>query len=287
MTSSNEYPVFVPVADHHTAAIVTLPDGDPRGVVLFTTGGGGALRSQRFRLWTRAARGLAERGIASVRMEYPGVGDSTGTHRLGLGWSKLPVDDVIALAGFATAVTGTDQLGLCGNCAGARASIRAAESLPTCRSLVLFWLKPLASADRATQKRLRLAVRVLRHAPAPIKRAIARTYWTREARAGHGAGVADTLRMAAEGRDLLLIDTDSALAGQLPDVMSDLKRTSDGHRIELRRVESTSMQAFESISEQEVALESVIEWFDASFPRGGSAGDGPIPSTTSASAGSR
>ena len=45
--------------------------------MVFTTGGGGTLRSQRFRLWTRAARALADIGIASVRMEFAGIGDST------------------------------------------------------------------------------------------------------------------------------------------------------------------------------------------------------------------
>ncbi len=267
MKTFNEYPVFVPVGDHHIAAIVTIPDSDPRGVVVFTTGGGGALRSQRFRLWTKAARGLAERGVASVRMEYPGVGDSTGTHRVGLGWMKLPIDDVIAVAEFATSVTGTEHLGLCGNCAGARASIRAVGSLPACRSLALLWLKPLASTDRATQQRLRSIVRMLRRAPAPIKRLMAKAYWARQARAGHGEGVADTLRAAADGRDLLLIETQSALAGQIPSVMDELRSSSNGNRIELRRFESTSMQAFESLSEQAVALETVIEWFDESFSK--------------------
>jgi alpha/beta superfamily hydrolase len=286
MKAFREFPVFVPVADHHIAAIVTVPEADPRGVVVFTTGGGGALRSQRFRLWTKAARGLAERGVASVRMEYPGVGDSTGTHRVGLGWMKLPIDDVIAVAEFATSVTGTDRLGLCGNCAGARASIRAVESLPGCRSLALFWLKPLASTDRSTQQRLRSVVRMLRRAPAPLKRLLAKAYWARQARAGHGAGVADTLRAAAAGRDLLLIETQSALAGQIPSVMDELRSSSNGNRIELRRFESTSMQAFESLSEQEVALETVIRWFDLSFSERPSGHERTPETTSPASTGS-
>jgi alpha/beta superfamily hydrolase len=267
MKSFKEYPVFVPVGDHHTAAIVTIPESDPRGVVVFTTGGGGALRSQRFRLWTRAARGLAEQGVASVRMEYPGVGDSTGTHRTGLAWEKLPVEDVVAVAEFAMSVVGTDNLGLCGNCAGARASIRAADSLPTCRSLALFWLKPLTSTDRSTQKGLRPVVRVLRRAPGPIKRVLAKTYWKRQSR-GIGVGVADTLRKAAVGRDLLLIETQSALAGQIPAVMEELQASANGNRIQLRRFESTSMQAFQSLSEQEITVSAVIEWFDGSFTQG-------------------
>jgi alpha/beta superfamily hydrolase len=265
MSRFHEYPVFVPVGDHQTAAIVTVPEGNPRGVVVFTTGGGGALRSQRFRLWTKAARGLAERGVASVRMEYPGVGDSTGTHRVGLGWAKLPVEDLVAVSEFAMSVTGTEDLGLCGNCAGARSSIRAVASLPTCRSLALFWLKPLASTDRATHHRLRSAVRLMRHAPAPVKRALAKAYWKRQSRTGLGAGVGETLRKAAEGRDLLLIETQSALAGEIPKVMQELQRSSNGHRIELRRFESTSMQAFESVSEQEITVDAVIEWFEGSL----------------------
>ena len=287
MKSFKEYPVFVPVGDHHTAAIVTIPESDPRGVVVFTTGGGGALRSQRFRLWTRAARGLAEQGVASVRMEYPGVGDSTGTHRTGLAWEKLPVEDVVAVAEFAMSVVGTDHLGLCGNCAGARASIRAADSLPTCKSLALFWLKPLTSTDRSTQKGLRPVVRVLRRAPGPVRRVLARAYWRRQSRGSLGAGVADTLRRAAVGRDLLLIETQSALAGQIPAVMKELQGSADGNRIELRRFESTSMQAFQSLSEQEITVSAVIEWFGASFQDGAPTRRGNLEPSRSAPQGIR
>ena len=132
--TTREYPVWIQVKDHHIAAIVALPEGDPRAVVLFTTGGGGAPRSQRFRLWTRAARELADRGIASVRMEYEGVGDSTGAGRIGLKWSQLPTDDVIEVARFAMSVTGTTQLGMSGNCAGARALSGRRSLCPSARA---------------------------------------------------------------------------------------------------------------------------------------------------------
>ena len=267
MKELREYPVFVPVGDHHIAAIVTIPEGDPRGVVVFTTGGGGAPRSQRFRLWTRTARELAPRGVASVRMEYPGVGDSTGIGKIGLGWSKLPVDDVIAVARFAMSVVGTDQLGLCGNCAGARSSIRAADSLPECRSLALFWLKPLAAVGRGTRKGSRGALKFVRRLPGPVKGRLAKAYWKSQSRAGHGGGVAETLRKAAHGRDLLLIETKSDLAGEIPAVMDELQASSNGDRVEFHRFESTSMQAFQSLSEQEMTVTMVTEWFDASFPK--------------------
>lgn len=265
MSTVREYPVWIPVDGAHISAIVALPEGDPRGVVVLTTGGAGAPRSQRFRLWTRAARGLADRGIASVRMEYRGVGDSTGVGRIGLRWSQLPVDDVIEVARFALSVTGTTELGMSGNCAGARACIRAAGSLPECKSLVLFWLKPLAAPDRGT-RRFRSAVRLFRLLPAPVRHRVAKAYWYRETRARMELRVGDTLREAARGRDLLLIETKSALAGDLPTVMRELERASNGTRIELRQIESTSMQAFQSVSEQELTVSTIIDWFDASFP---------------------
>jgi hypothetical protein len=265
MTTPREFPVWVPVGDHHAAAVVTLPEGDPRGVVVFTTGGGGAPRSQRFRLWTRAARGLADRGIASVRMEYKGVGDSTGVALFGLGWNELPIDQVLDVARFATAVTGSEELGLCGNCAGARASIRAADALPGCRSLALFWLKPLASPGRGNRARFRSAFKLFERMPAPARRGLSKLYWAREARRGRGRGVAETLNRAAQGRDLLLIETKSALAGELPAVIDRLRASNNGRRVEFRQFESTSMQAFQSLEEQETTVETVIEWFDRSF----------------------
>jgi hypothetical protein len=256
-----EYPVFIPVDDHHIAAVVTVPSVNPRGVVVLTTGGGGAPRSQRFRLWTKVARRLGELGIASVRMEYEGVGDSTGTAKLGFG--SLPVDDVRAVTTFAMSVTGTDRLGMCGNCAGARTIVHAVEGLPSCRSLVLFWLKPLASADRRSGRFSRL-VRVGRWLPTSVRRLLARVYWSRARRSGHTARLVSSLRSIAPGRDLLLLETQSDLAGPIPTLVRELEETSNGH-VELRGFEGTSMQAFESESDQAITVDTVVEWFEASF----------------------
>ena len=49
--------------------------------------------------------------------------------------------------------------------------------------------------------------------------------------------------------------------------MKELQGSSDGNRVEFRPVESTSMQAFQSVSEQEMTVETVIEWFDQSFQK--------------------
>jgi pimeloyl-ACP methyl ester carboxylesterase len=79
------YPVFAPHGDGCIAAVVTLPDREPRGVVLvlrlihpFDLAGSGT--------WPWLSRVLAERGIASIRLDYEGFGDSTtAPPTLGLG----------------------------------------------------------------------------------------------------------------------------------------------------------------------------------------------------------
>jgi alpha-beta hydrolase superfamily lysophospholipase len=111
--------VFVPVGGSaYIASVAAVPNNDPRAVVVITTGGGGVPRSHKYRLWTKLARRLAEHDIASVRMEWPGVGDSTGPLRLSL--FSPPVDELTEVARFAMAAMGTTRLGLVGTCLGAR-----------------------------------------------------------------------------------------------------------------------------------------------------------------------
>jgi hypothetical protein len=257
-----EYPVFIPCNGKYIAATVTIPDGLPGGVVVFTTGGGGMLKSQRFRLWTKAARKLADRGVASLRMEFAGVGDSTG--QVAMGFRNLPVADLVQVAEFAMSVTGTGRLGLCGNCGGARTSLKAAAQLPTCESMVLFWLKPLARSVKG-KPFLAGAVRLGQRLPGPLNRLAKHLYWRRQARSRRGNDVLEALRSVGRSRDLLLMETRSKLVGDMPRFVAELQANGSGHRIEMQGIDSTSMQAFQSLADQEVAVTSVVEWFDRSF----------------------
>jgi hypothetical protein len=59
----------------------------------------------------------------------------------------------------------------------------------------------------------------------------------------------------------------------------------DGHRLQVRAVESSSMKAFQSPADQDVAVSSVIDWFGTSFqenpgrPPAGLTGKPPVAST--------
>ena len=72
-----QFPVFVEAEGCHVASVVTVPDGDPRGIVisLAATGRHNLIGST---LSTHLSQRLVEYGLASVRLDYSGVGDSPG-----------------------------------------------------------------------------------------------------------------------------------------------------------------------------------------------------------------
>ena len=142
-TTYTEHPMFVPFAGEHLGSILTLPDSDARGVVLLLQGLG-ASRSHKNRVWTRLARTLAEDGIASVRMDYPDLGDSTGRLRADL--DDPPVEEAEAVVRQAMEASGTDTFAVVGNCMGLRAGFALASRTDDCisvASILLGSAKPL------------------------------------------------------------------------------------------------------------------------------------------------
>jgi cytochrome P450/alpha/beta superfamily hydrolase len=130
----NEHPLLVPTSVGTLAGIVAEPAGDPRAAAVLLPGSGGPGRAGVNAFWTRVARGLAERGILTLRFDYP--------HR-GNGSSPLAADvdvdvraemgedvDVAALlevtAWFRRRLGGLDMF-VAGECHGARLAL---ELLP-------------------------------------------------------------------------------------------------------------------------------------------------------------
>jgi pimeloyl-ACP methyl ester carboxylesterase len=258
-----EHPVFIPFGEEHMSAVLTVPDaGEPRGLVLLMPGGGGAPRSHRWAMWTRAARELADRGIASVRMDWNGVGDSTG--RTWFSFHELPVEQAVRTARFAMQATGVRVLGAAGNCGGARTALKAAPSLPELRSAVLMLLKPLAGTRSRNQGVARVKSAVKRFAG--LDRVVRKAYWRLRAR--RASPMTRALEDLSHRADLLLMESNTAKAGNLPQFVQSL-RARNGHReLEIRELPGGSARAFQTRERQELAVSAVIEWFDRTFPAG-------------------
>jgi pimeloyl-ACP methyl ester carboxylesterase len=271
-----EYPVFVPSRGERIGAVITVPDGDPRGLVLLMPGGGGAPRSHRYAMYTRVARGLAERGIASVRMDWKGVGDSTGRARFS--FHALPVEDSVAVARFALDATGAKAFGMAGNCGGARTTLMALPTVPEARSAVLMMLKPLTGtrSQRPAVKRAKLAVKRVPRIGMLVKRA----YWALRWRKANP--VLERVRALPPHTDLLFLEASTVKVGNLPRFVQSLQTKNGRHRrLEMRPLPGGSSRAFHSLERQDFVVSSLVEWFDQIFaPAAGSGstnGNGRAP----------
>jgi hypothetical protein len=264
-----EYPVFVPSGDERIGAVVCVPEGPLRGLVLLLPGGGGAPRSQRFGMFTKIARGLAERDIASVRMEWPGIGDSTGRARYS--FKALPVEHSSTVARFAIRATGAPVFGMVGNCGGARTALLALPSVPEATSGVLMMLKPL-TGTRSRKRAVRKTKLFVRKIPR-IGLAIRRASWALRWRTANP--VLDQLRLVSGMSDLLLLEANTVKVGnQLPRFVEGLRGKNGRHRLELREMPGGGVRAFQSIERQEFAIRAVVEWFDQGFPPSPAGGNG-------------
>lgn len=119
-----QFPLFVEAQGGHVASVVTVPDGEPRGIVisLAATGRHNLIGST---MCTHLSQRVMEYGLASVRLDYVGVGDSPG---LVPTWT---LSDVEAAAQQARAVLSVamDALDVghfaaVGTCYGSRVALR-------------------------------------------------------------------------------------------------------------------------------------------------------------------
>jgi pimeloyl-ACP methyl ester carboxylesterase len=129
-----EYPFFVSYDHEYLAATLTVPDEDPHAVVLLLAGTG-APRSHRFQLWTRTARALADRGLASVRVDYRGIGDSGGrVIQPVLGDQRT--EQAMTAARFGMRACGVDRLAVIGNCSGGVVGMGVTAQMPEVESAI-------------------------------------------------------------------------------------------------------------------------------------------------------
>jgi pimeloyl-ACP methyl ester carboxylesterase len=149
-----EFQVFVPVGQDRLAAALTAPDERPEGLVVLMTGMG-PHRSHRFGIWARTGRELARRGIASVRFDYRGMGESTGLLGGAGVWymADIPVDQAIACARFGMEATGARSVAAAGNCGGAWAALELGARMPECAGVAFIRAPILAPVEYATVAR--------------------------------------------------------------------------------------------------------------------------------------
>lgn len=145
-TAHDETPCYLQVGDDVIFGVSTSPVAEPTGVgVLLLASGMYVLSSGKNRMFVRMARLLAGQGHRVLRVDYRGVGESTGIID-GYPLDEPNVPDVRAAVDCLVAA-GAERVVLVGMCFGARAALHAAARHPALAAMVLL-ASPLGDQAR-------------------------------------------------------------------------------------------------------------------------------------------
>lgn len=153
--SWHEQPLVFDCEGSRLIGMITRPERPHHtGVVIVV--GGPQYRAGSHRQFTLLARQLAEQGIASIRFDYRGMGDSEGDMR---NFEAIDADIRAAIDNLMTHVPEIKQVALWGLCDAASAALYYAHTDPRVKGLVLLnpWAHSEAGAARARIKHYYLA----------------------------------------------------------------------------------------------------------------------------------
>lgn len=262
-----EFPVFVPHEGEHLAAVITVPDVHPRALVLLLQGGGGQSRSHRNRTWVRLARALADDGIASVRMDYAGLGDSTGVPTLEV--ESPPVEAALSVARASLRAVGVDLLAVVGNCIGIPTAIEMATRIP-CATVVCIVPTSLHHLMAVSERRRTEAARRAMGKRLPTLRRV-----VRKLRGRRIARIRPATRLRPELATILRRTSIMILHGGTDDSWTKLRkeiaalRTEIGDQAGVRLVTGAlpgDGPGFRELRFQQAMVDASVDWLDRSLP---------------------
>ncbi|MGC2456579.1 MAG: hydrolase 1, exosortase A system-associated [Gallionellaceae bacterium] len=161
----DEHAVVFNCADCRLLGIATLPEAPAETGVLIVVGGP-QYRAGSHRQFTLLARQLAEHGIASLRFDYRGMGDSEGEMR---NFESVDADIGAAIDILLKLVTGVHSVVIWGLCDAASAALYYAHTDTRVSGLILLnpWVHTEAGESRARLKHYYLS------------RLMQRSFWTK------------------------------------------------------------------------------------------------------------
>jgi pimeloyl-ACP methyl ester carboxylesterase len=268
MSGYEEFGVFVSLGDDRLCGVVCAPVGEMHdlGVVLLT--GGNYTRSHRNRMWVRAARELASHGVPSIRFDYHGVGDSTGTATLQL---EAPFDaDAVAAGDFLRRATGVEQLAVVATCFGGRTAMAAAARDPHVVSATIFPV-PLMIPDGSRRPGIRSfgrrSLRRWRWGRWLLKKPVVRHLRGQRDRHGSPKALTVSPRFKQDLGLFLRRGQVRFVYGELTDYLPGLRRCLDEVRprfpegawtVDVQIIPGTDLHRFQTLKDQDLVVEATV-----------------------------
>jgi exosortase A-associated hydrolase 1 len=141
--------VFACGADQLVGIISAPLRASPRGVLVVV--GGPQYRAGSHRQFTSLCRALAQQGVATMRFDYRGMGDSQGEAR---NFEDIRPDILAAVEQFCVRVPGLREVVIWGLCDAASAALMCADQDARIRGLVLLnpWVRTVEGLAKAQIK---------------------------------------------------------------------------------------------------------------------------------------
>ena len=261
VASATEVPLYIPSRGERLGAVVTVPSHAPRsalGVVLMA--GRARDRTHRNGMWVRVAEALAARGMYALRLDYPGVGNSSGRPRVfdledPPGWA---VEDACELLLRETTVR---RIALVGTCFGGRVVLRAASAIPAVQGVAVVSAPTHA---RTRTRRLRLQVKLARalgrtgRAQGPARAALQRREGGLPLEARVSPGFARDVRRTLDRAPVYFLYAERDFAwAELRFALERLTLPTDRYELD---VVPGEMHTFKTLEVQRLAAERIVEW---------------------------
>lgn len=255
-----EVPVYIPGRAEHLGAVVTVPaDASSRTAVILMAGRARD-RTHRNGMWVKAARALAERGFYVARLDYPGVGNSTGPPQV-FGLEDPPAWAIEDTCRFLGEHTPVDRVLLVATCFGGRLALHAAPGIPEVRAVAIV-AAPTISRNPTLWSRIRRRVlRALGFRPSRrMVPSVARQQ--REGNVAQGSRVSRAFaralrRYLRRGRILFLYGEDDFTYDELRFALGRVRVPRDRYEVE---VVPGEIHTFSSVPVQDLTVERVVAW---------------------------
>lgn len=256
-----EVPVFIPGRREALGAVVTIPPGAAEaevGVVLMS--GRARPRAHTNGLWVRIAAALAERGMYVLRLDYPGVGNSSGPRQI-FDLERPPSWAIEDACRFLIETTPVRRLLLVGSCFGGRVVLDAAPRIPEVAAVAVS-AAPAYTRTSSLQGAVKRRLRRLFRRPEPVLYRGAAGQQRREGglaiehrvSRGFARGVA---RCLDRGRVYFLYGQGDFVTEELEFALERLDLPRERMEVDLV---PWPLHSFRSLPVQELAEERLVDW---------------------------